>query len=149
MVMLIFYRQVREDGGIRTGIELNGTTVFERFESGGDDHDPALVWYVDIRCEGTNLPQMAEEARDWLQRHGMYVRDGLPVLADKLRAGVDVGSYPLRWQVPNLPEGVRITVVCSALRRVPGLEIANVLNEISDRWEELVKDLPSVHALQS
>jgi hypothetical protein len=149
MAMLIFYRQVREDGGIRTGIELNGTTVFERFESGGDDHDPALVWYVDIRCEGTNLPQTAEEARDWLQRHGMYVRDGLPVLADKLRAGVDVGSYPLRWQVPNVPEGVRMTVVCSALRRVPGLEIANVLNEIGFRWEELVKDLPCVHTVQS
>jgi hypothetical protein len=149
MAMLIFYRQVREDGGIRTGIELNGTTVFERFESGDDDYDPALVWYVDIRYEGTNLPQTAEEARDWLQRHGMYVRDGLPVLADKLRAGVDVGSYPLRWPVPNVPEGVRMTVVCSALRRVPGLEIASVLNEIGSRWEDLIKDLPSVHALQS
>jgi hypothetical protein len=42
MAMLNFYRQVREDGGIRTGIELNGTTIFERFESGGDDYDLAL-----------------------------------------------------------------------------------------------------------
>ncbi len=149
MAMLSFYRQVREDGGIRTGIELNGTTVFERFESGGDDYDPALVWYVDIRCESNNLPQAAEEARDWLQRHGKYIRDGLPVLAAKLQAGVDVGSYPLRWQVPNVPEGLRVTVVCSALRRVPGLEIAKVLNEIGESWVELVKGLPSAHALQS
>ena len=34
MTTINFYRQARVDGGKRTGVEIDGETVLERFESG-------------------------------------------------------------------------------------------------------------------
>jgi hypothetical protein len=143
MSTVIFYRQTREDSGVRTGIEINNLTAFESFESNGDDHDPALRWYVDIRCEGNELPNTAGLVREWLLKNAMYIRDGLAVLADKVRAGVDLG-FPLKWTVPNVPNGVSVVVTCSALRRIDAREIANILNGIGQHWEQLVGSLPAV-----
>ncbi len=145
MSTVVFYRQTREDGGVRTGIELNDVTAFESFESTGDDYDPALRWYVDIRCEGSSIPDAPPRVREWLLNNGMYVRDGLAVLADKIRAGVDLG-FPFHWQVPNGPSGTSILVSCSALRRVDTREIAEILNGIGQNWERIVSQLPAVAA---
>ena len=52
MPNLTFYRQKRVDGGVRTGVELDGETVASLFEEGDPERDPALLWFVDLRCEG-------------------------------------------------------------------------------------------------
>ena len=46
---LICFRQKRQDGGIRSGIQIDGTTHFHRFDEGTEDFDPSLLWYVDLR----------------------------------------------------------------------------------------------------
>jgi len=41
MPTITFFRQARNDGGVRTGIEVEGQTVLSRFE-GEEADDPAL-----------------------------------------------------------------------------------------------------------
>ena len=52
---LSFYRQKRQDGGIRTAVTVDGDTVLHRFQPGEGASDPALLWYVDLRCAGRRL----------------------------------------------------------------------------------------------
>ena len=55
MSTIVFFRQARIDGGIHTGVDVNGTG-WEFYDAGSDEHDPALVWYVDLRRKGTTCP---------------------------------------------------------------------------------------------
>ena len=45
---------------------LDEFTVLDRFEEGSADHDPALIWSVDLRCNGSGLPVDADGACRWL-----------------------------------------------------------------------------------
>ena len=48
--------------------------------------------------------------------------------------------YSLTWgDFPDAPEGVAITISCSAVRRVDGREMSNILLEIGTRWEAIVQ----------
>ena len=40
------------DGGYRTGLEVDGETVYGLFEEGQTDDNPRLHWFVDLRCVG-------------------------------------------------------------------------------------------------
>src|SRR4051794_13461226 len=97
MGKLSFYRQARQDGGIRTAVELNEETVFHSFKKGAKEEDPALLWWVDLRCEGPGLPKDAAGARRWLITHAGLIKDGFGRLAEKLHAGLDVDIYPFQW----------------------------------------------------
>ena len=136
-----FYRQERLDGGVRTGIEINGEIALGRFESTGDDHDPALAWYVDVTCEGASLPDDPEPARQWLCTHSQVIRGGLKEMADTLRAGIDADSWPVKRKLSKAPRNVRITIACSAVRRWAAREMARVLRDIADKWEDRLRGL--------
>src|SRR4051794_4076762 len=116
MAGLTFFRQARIDGGVRTGVMIGEFTVLHRFEEGSADHDPALIWSVDLRCNGSGLPVDAEGARRWLLEHEGIIRRGFVRFADELQAGVDVDPYPLQWEgFEGTPEGVQMRIVCSAI----------------------------------
>lgn len=85
MAKLIFYRQKRYDNGIRTGLELDGDPIAERFEEGDKDRDPALIWYVDLCCEGPGVPDDPDLAERWLVDHSPLIRDGFCRFAEHLR----------------------------------------------------------------
>jgi len=87
MPKLIFYRQKRYDQAIRTGVELDGETIAERYEEGGSEPDPGLLWYVDLRCEGSAIPDGFDEAAHWLLDHSED--RGIP-----LQAGRTSGNPP-------------------------------------------------------
>jgi hypothetical protein len=64
MAKITFYRQKRRDGGLHTGITINGWNAMEMDEGiDWDDADPVLLWYVDVQCEGKMLPDRPETAR--------------------------------------------------------------------------------------
>jgi hypothetical protein len=42
MSRVVFYRQLRMDGGYRTGLEVDGETVYGLFEEGQTDNNPRL-----------------------------------------------------------------------------------------------------------
>jgi hypothetical protein len=141
-----FYRQARRDGGIRTGVTIDADTVLHRYEGGGNDSDPALVWFVDLRCEGRRLPTEPEAAREWFLSHAQLIKEGLRASAEELQAGIDIGSWPLERPLTG-PRGVRMRVVCSAVRRPEALDIARILQDIADHWEERIKALEEVDTI--
>ena len=146
MAELTFYRQERHDGGVRTGLELDGNTLLGNYQEGPPElqDDPmgsALEWYVDVRCQGDLLPTEAEAARNWLLDQKATIEAGLIRFAEAISTGID-DSFPLRWQeFPVTPEGVQLEVVCSAVRRVTAQRFGEILNEFATRFPEDLRQL--------
>ena len=149
MTKLIFYEQKRVDNGLRIGIEINGTLAFHRFEEGTGESDPALRWFVDLRCEGSRLPVRPEEARQWFLQQAGLIRESLLSLADRWRAGIEPDILPLTWVIPGTPRGVKMAIVCSALRRVDGLEMSSVLKSLAQNWEKIIDSLEVYEAVST
>jgi len=142
MPRLIFYRQKRYDEAIRTGVELDGETIAESYEGGGSEPDPALLWYVDLRCEGSAIPDGLDEAARWLLEHDETIRSGFSMFAEHLRAGADPDIYSLIWdEFKDVPENVKMSIACSAARRIDAREIALILKEIADNWATIIRSL--------
>ncbi len=142
MPSLIFYRQKRVDGGIRTGVELEGETIVEEFEEGDQDRDPALVWYVDLRCEGTGLSVDPNEALEWLISQQPEIVQGFHEFAKECEVGTDADSYPIQWgKFSGLPEGVAMEIACSAIRRITAREISKILKDVGDHWTQRLRGL--------
>jgi len=146
MSTINFYRQARYDGGTRTGVEVDGETVLERFEPGTAPEDSALLWFVDIRCSGDALPDEAEAVRRWLLERASILRSGVQAVADELRAGIDF-TAPISREIPNAGRGIEVQLFCSAIRRIEALRIAEALDEISSRWTEFLNGLAVVEAV--
>src|SRR5687767_10291784 len=94
MGYVLYFRNVRRDGGIRIGIEANGERLFHQFIDGPEikdlaDENPAINWFIDLFFEGKSVPAQPERIRKWLAKLGPFVRKGLESLAEDLRAGVD------------------------------------------------------------
>jgi hypothetical protein len=145
MAKITFYHQKRRDGGIRTGVEINGETELgleEEFT--GKEIDPVLLWFVDLRCEGKKLPTDAEAVRAWLLEQSSVIRAGLESLAGEIRAGIDFNTFPYLWPVPGAPRGVRMMLACSAMRRTEARSIRDVLVHLAAHWQERVARLPAV-----
>jgi hypothetical protein len=142
MGTLAFFRQARVDRGMRTGVDWNETPLLHDFQEGGDEHDPAIIWYVDVEFVGDALPVDAEKARQWLVRRGTTVAAALRSLADDLSLGIDVGSWPVKRAVVGLPRGVTGAISCSAVRRIDCRHIAERLHELADHWRQIIRRLP-------
>lgn len=142
MPELTVYRQGRADGGIRTGIELDGDTIFSRFEDGGLEPDPTLLWYVDLRCKGPGVPGDAVEAKAWLLNLEELIRDGFTRWAAEIEAGADLEFYPLQWnRFTGVPGGVEMTIVCATNRRLWALSVPSLLMDVGTHWRERIEAL--------
>lgn len=139
MDKLNFYHQKRRDGGIRTGIELNDERVLERYEPGNPQQDSALLWFVDIRCLGKHLPSEPETARDWFLERGEIIQNALRELANELIAGID-SDWPMRKPIPTR-NGVQMAIYCSAMRRLSGREISQILSDLAKKWSKTIEGL--------
>jgi hypothetical protein len=143
-----YFRQMRQDGAIRTGITVNGNLVLHLFENEAEEPDPALLWYVDVRSEGKSLPTTAEEARSWLLNQSAVIRSALNDLANDLQAGMDIDVWPLQRRITGTPRGLRMTIVCSVVRRLEGLRIAEILRVVAEGWVESIHAAKPLEALQ-
>lgn len=141
MPKLTLYRQARVDGGIRTEVEINGVTCWGLFAEGEGDPDPALLWYVDVRCEGEDLPTEPATARDWLLKQAPTMRQALAAVAEELSVGVDHDLWPLRREIAGLPTGVSGQIVVSAIRRLTERQISAAISDMSAHWTEFVTGL--------
>ena len=145
MAKLTFYRQKRLDGAIRTGVELDGDPIADRYEGGEGERNPILLWFVDLRCDGPGIPDDPDDAFQWLFDQAPVIRDGFARYAEVLGVGADMDLYALTWSdFSGVPEGVSMTIACSGTRRVDARELARIVAEIGDRWEEILRtlDLP-------
>ena len=144
MSQITFFRQARADGGIRTGVELDGNLLLHRLDEGAADDDPGLIWFIDVGFEGEGLPHEAELVRDFLLGRKSETAAALAQFSDEISAtGVDSGAWPLRRRVPDSAGGVSVTLTCSAIRRLEGREIASKLSDLARDWAAIVGDLPA------
>ena len=139
MAKVVFFRNARQDGGFRTGIEVDGDTIWHHFVPGSEDADPALLWWVDVTCEG-DLPSDPDAARQWMLSQADLVRSYLKQAADDIDpVGFDVELQPFRRNY--ISGGVRVEIATSAHRRIEAREMGAVLRDLSDRWGELLQEL--------
>lgn len=150
MAKLTFYRQARADGGVRTGLKLDDATVLSSFEEGEADPDPALLWFVDLRCQGASLPDDPEAARDWLCDQAPVIREGFLQCARDHQLGTDPDIYPLIWgKFPSPPEGVEMAIHYAAARHSAARELADVLGNLGVHWEDYLGILEPLHPAAS
>ena len=141
MANLVFFRQARVDGGVRTGIDVDGSGM-EHYEIGSDEHDPALLWYVDLRVHGDQVPEDAEDARQWLLSNEEAVTATYRQLAQKLEVGMDPDVWPLEVRHTGGPAGASLVAVCSCMRRVSAREISPAVREMTEHWQDHLRRLP-------
>lgn len=144
MSKLTFYHQVRVDGGERTGIDADDTELLHFFQPGAseEEHDPRLLWYVDVRCEGDRLPGDASGARDWfLQNQPFFVQELTRIAEEELDVGFDAENRPYQREVGGAPDGARVLIVVSAVRRLVGREVADHVRQMANQWSQLLNQL--------
>ncbi len=140
MAKVVFYRNARQDGGFRTGIEIDGQTAWHHFTAGKGEADPALNWWVDVRCEGKNVPSDPDAARDWLLNEGNRIAEFVAQASQDIDPqGFGVGLEPFRREFKV--RGAQVAVVASAARRITAREMARVLAEIAKKWNDYVNKL--------
>ena len=142
MPTIWYYKNVRVDGGVRTGIDIDGDRVYHRFVAGDEDETPVLKWFVDVQCTGDSLPTEPESARDWLLANLEAIRGELSRVAEQLVVGLDELSWPYMHSSKLADEDVDLRVRCSAIRRLDGLQIAERLREVANGLEKDVASLP-------
>jgi hypothetical protein len=142
MNKLTFYRQQRFDGGVRNGVDFNGVSLLESFDSGtGDVEDPALEWFIDIRFRGNNLPHEPEAAREWLVSVGDVVRTTLELVADRLQIGLDDHAMPDETVAPDMIPGAELRIVVSCTNRATGQNIAHSIRDLRENWQQYLAQL--------
>lgn len=144
MVTLTFYKQVRQDGGIRAGIQLDGEALLERFEPGIGDSDSALAWYIDVRCEMNDAPSEPTAARRWFLDQANVFREQLLKLSQEVRAGIDTDIFPLvrAFHVAGVPG----EIVCSSTKRVSALRLSEEMSRLASDWVRQVESLQPAYA---
>lgn len=148
MSAITLFRQARADGGVRTGIGIEGDTVLEHYQAETDEHDPALLWYLDIRCRGERLPVGPEDARRWLMDHAAYFASRLRSVAQEhLDVGFDAELRPFIQRLDDAPDDAEVEIVASAVRRLEAREIAGQLTQLADEFEPTVRQLSRLSAV--
>jgi hypothetical protein len=145
MAQLTFYQQQRADGGLRTGIDLDGQTLAECYVSGTEEADPALKWYIDLRYQGAELPTDADAARAWFQSREGECVSTLRQVAAELDTGLDHDALPYRKAFSSDKPDVKLEVAASAQNRITALQVAEHFRNLAVNWranlESLVENL--------
>lgn len=141
MAQIEIYRQQRADGGIRTGLEVGGEQLLQSFEPGKGEPDPAIEWYVDIRCKARGKgPRTSAEAMAWLSAHSELLRTALERAADRVPVGTDPSVWP-RMEGVHDAGGMSIVVAYSAISRAKGRQIAAKMRSWARTFSRVVDKL--------
>jgi hypothetical protein len=139
MDKLNFYYQMRNDGGLRSGVDFNGERILESFKPGRLPQDSRLIWFIDIRCSGRKLPSDGEAVRDWFLAHKDVIQIALRDLAKELHVGID-REWPVKKVIsPN--NGLQIAIYCSTIRRLEGRDISQIILNLGKSWPDLIRHL--------
>lgn len=143
MRAILFYHQKRRDGGIRTGVESDGSRLLERFSPGSGEFDSALEWWINVYFEGASLPEGAEAIRAWLLEKQDAIKEQLIQLANELSAGIDP-TWPFRKKFVWSRGTISGEIVCSSIRLVTSQRIAGTLNDLATHWPRRIESLETV-----
>jgi hypothetical protein len=149
MSEVTFYHTEREDNGRRTGLAVNGFIPegMETFVPGDDDDfNPAIRWYVDVRCPVEKAPKSVRNLRVWFQEHADRIQAALEEVALRLEAGLDQVGSPWSFEMDSPMGSVHVSV--SAQRRYEAQHISESIRRVlkSDWKEYQAKHQPLAHA---
>jgi hypothetical protein len=150
MATLTFYQQGRYDGGVRTGVDIDGYPLLERYTPGRAEDDPTLAWFVDLRLEGNNLPVQPEEAREWLSSRTDELQRRLSEASEKLAIGMDKDWQPLLLEMPLNGVGngdAHLTIACSTTNRVEARAMPERLRDLAATLPTQLRDLPDAQVV--
>ncbi|MCC7083854.1 MAG: hypothetical protein IT427_02475 [Pirellulales bacterium] len=136
--------QRRFDGGIRSGHGVNDSSVLHHFESGAEDFDPALLWYIDIAMDGPSLPDESGTARQWLVRHSRQIERELRKAAEHLPIGVDADDlrpFEAKRSVNADTTGVNVV---SGIRGQSEGELTENLKVTPRQWQSNLNAMESL-----
>jgi hypothetical protein len=142
MSKIIFFRQRRADGGVHSGVETEEHKA-DFYQEGAGEYNPALEWFVDLRVEGKDLPPDLQEAIEWLTAQGKIISLAFEQLSRELAAGIDFGSWPLEWPVPQAPQGVEMSIISSCVQRVSARDLSCILEQIASNWSRYLTEISS------
>ena len=143
MATLTFYHHARVDGGRGTGIEINDCSTLEYFEVESEEFNPSLLWYVDLSCDGENLPTEAETGRRWFLDNEEALVGIVLEVAEAVEVGFDVEIRPFHQVFEDRPAGTRVSVLVSAIHRLQAREVAQELREMAHNLRSLLERLVS------
>lgn len=135
MSKLIFFKNVRQDQAVRTGVEIDGVRLLQRFEEGKSPSDPALQWWVDVVFAGKTISEDADHVRTWLIENGSFVQNGLQELAEHLLAEIDEESIPFVRKPQRRPPGLACTVKGSSVRRIRTEDMSKHVRDLAKNWQ--------------
>jgi hypothetical protein len=138
---LLFYQQARRDGGVRTGIEVDGDLILHRFDEGKSPNDPGLLWFIDVSLNGPQVPADAEAARDWLLAQKQPVVQALSEFAATFDTGVDIDALPIQTEFSTVIAGAKLQLSCSAARRGEARDLGSRIRYLARRWTSIIKSL--------
>lgn len=146
MAKLLFYRQARRDGGVRTGVEHEMGLVAEDFQEGSGEFDPRLIWSIDLPCDGAGVPDDPAMALPWLDSMSDLISAGLIACAHQLRGGLDPDFYTYEYILTPaigrpLPDDVFVSVRSKVNGREAGQSIGQVLEELGRSWDEILSEV--------
>lgn len=154
MNRILLFKNIRQDGGIRFGFDVNGVTLFEHFEEGNSEFDPALVWFLDVEIEYEGPPPgpLPQDWRTWFLSLASEINRGLDELADRLELGIDNDWLPFRHESTiafsflgqNIPAKIRIKG--SAQKRIRNTEVAEQIRQTRRSW---VNDLTQADVMET
>ena len=141
MAEIHVFRNVRRDGGVRLGINIDGETAFHQY-TGPLEEDPSLVWYLDIICTGKKLPRDPGDVKEWLLIEGPLIRKGLEALAQRMEVGWDDLTLPFHLDIQGCPKGVSIQIKGSVLRGFRATQLAGIFFNTAKHWDRDIRRLP-------
>jgi hypothetical protein len=144
MAHLSFFKQVRNDGGVRYGILLDGTSLWMHFAA-GSGIDPGLLWYVDVELVGASLNGEPEAARTLFIEYTQQVEQALEEVIQALRSETGIVVWPVSSREIEVADGVALKVTCSAIRKMQTRELAQALTELQADWRQHINSLEVSH----
>jgi hypothetical protein len=147
MATATFYYQERHDGGIRTGLGVDGAQELHRFTPGTGDPNPGLVWYIDVSVVSEEWPDNSDAVRNWLITNEIAFSRAINAAADQLELGLDDSDAPFQFPISGLPDGYQGRLSISAIRGLCEGDLASRLQDLAAHWSSVLEELaPFAHA---
>jgi hypothetical protein len=143
MTEISFYKQMRNDNGIRYGIMIEGEGVWVHFDA-GSGIDPGLLWFVRVELEGESLTADPEAARQLFVTYAEPICALLAELIEALRQESDPLVWPVDSRAVEVTTEVKLKVVCSPVRRIPVRAVLPAIIDLRDRWQQHLDHLEQV-----
>ena len=129
MTEMTFYHNVRLDGGVRTGVTVEGFRGLEVFHPGPGEPDPRLAWSVTVTVPSDRGVATQDDAAEWLASEWPMLQVALSQAAAEIPTGTDFGWKPWLSHQKALGRGAEVSL--TAMRVSDHRDLGRNLNTLA------------------